>query len=105
MDPIHDPVAASKLARAIAEDVCLYNRTKLEGKVGLDASEAIAAEIAEGRKLYESRVQPEHWPLFGEAMNEALSSPRPTKAAPPVAAVVALFVVAIAIAAYFLVGR
>ncbi len=54
---IERPEAAKRLARAIASDVSLYNKDKIDQSI-LDDNlwEALAEEIQEGRELYESRV-------------------------------------------------
>ena len=54
---IERPEAAKRLARAIASDISLYNKDKIDQAI-LDDSlwQALAEEIQEGRDLYDSRV-------------------------------------------------
>ena len=57
---ITTPEAATRLARAIASDLSLYNEEKIiEGIEGDNIFEVLADEIEEGRELYRSRVSPE----------------------------------------------
>ena len=57
---ITTPEAATRLARAIAPDLSLYNEEKIiEGIEGDNIFEVLADEIEEGRELYRSRVSPE----------------------------------------------
>lgn len=52
--------AARRLARAIASDLSLYNAEKVEKGIANDnLFEALAADIEEGRALYNSRVSPQ----------------------------------------------
>jgi hypothetical protein len=66
--------AAGRLARAIASDIRLYNGAKLGVGTKAEAQAAIAAEISEGRALYESRVSPSLRPLFDAALEEVIFS-------------------------------
>ena len=51
---------AQQLARAIASDIQLYNREKIEeGLRKDDFFTALAEQITEGRDLYRSRVTPD----------------------------------------------
>lgn len=51
--------SAHRLARTIASDILLYNKEKIAESIKNDTLfEALADEIAEGHKLYESRVEP-----------------------------------------------
>jgi hypothetical protein len=60
MATIETPELATRLARAIASDISLYNEEKItEGIVNDNLFTGIEAEIAEGRELYLSRVSPE----------------------------------------------
>ncbi len=60
MATIETPELASRLARAIASDISLYNEEKItEGIVNDRLFEAIDDEIAEGKELYISRVAPD----------------------------------------------
>jgi len=57
---ITTPEAATRLARAIASDLSLYNEEKIiEGIEGDNIFDVLADEIEEGRELYKSRVSPE----------------------------------------------
>lgn len=57
---ITTPEAATRLARAIASDLSLYNEDKIiEGIEGDNVFDVLADEIEEGRELYRSRVSPE----------------------------------------------
>lgn len=57
---ITTPEAATRLARAIASDLSLYNEEKIiEGIESDNVFEVLADEIEEGRELYRSRVSPE----------------------------------------------
>jgi hypothetical protein len=74
--------SAMRLANAIANDLKLYNSDRLARAA--DPWNELAQELAEGRKLYESRVVPEHHALFDMALVEAIPelgrgalSPRP----------------------------
>lgn len=52
--------AAQRLARTIASDILLYNREKVdEGLKNDDLFDRLEAEIAEGHKLFEERVDGE----------------------------------------------
>lgn len=52
--------AARRLARAIASDLSLYNAEKIERGIANDnLFDELAADIEEGRALYNSRVSPE----------------------------------------------
>ena len=51
---------AQSLARAIASDIQLYNKAKIEEGLQNDTFfDLLAEEIAEGRDLFRSRVTPE----------------------------------------------
>ena len=51
---------AQQLARAIASDIQLYNKAKIEsGLTGDQFFEVLSEEITEGRDLFRSRVTPE----------------------------------------------
>ncbi|HLG19822.1 MAG TPA: hypothetical protein VI895_08430 [Bdellovibrionota bacterium] len=59
MNPIIEPEAAKRLARAIASDIALYNEPKV--KQGIEADnffDVLAKEIEEGRQHYNSKVDP-----------------------------------------------
>jgi spore germination protein GerM len=56
---IETPEAASRLARAIASDLSLYNEAKIKEGIENDTFFTVLQdEIAEGRAHYESRVDP-----------------------------------------------
>jgi hypothetical protein len=60
---IDTPEAATRLARAIASDIALYNEDKIIQGIENDTLfDLIDGEIKEGLTLYKSRVTPE---LFG----------------------------------------
>ena len=51
---------AQQLARAIASDIQLYNKAKIEeGLINDNFFEVLSEEITEGRDLFRSRVTPE----------------------------------------------
>ena len=51
---------ARRLARTIVSDIYLYNTAKAEESIKTDTfSQVFAAEIKEGKKLYENRISPE----------------------------------------------
>ncbi len=57
---IDNEVRAQQLARAIASDIQLYNKGKIENGLATDTFfEQLSEEITEGRDLYRSRVTPE----------------------------------------------
>lgn len=57
---IDNETRAQQLARAIASDIQLYNKKKIEESLQNDSFfEALAEEITEGRDLFRSRVTPE----------------------------------------------
>lgn len=57
---IDSPELAMRLARAIASDISLYNEAKIVAGIQQDnLFEALDGELAEGRELYRSRVNPE----------------------------------------------
>ena len=54
------PEAATRLARAIASDLSLYNEEKIiRGLENDNLFDVLRDEIEEGRELYKSRVNPE----------------------------------------------
>lgn len=56
---IDTPEAAMRLARAIASDISLYNEQKIIAGIQRDSLfQDLAAELEEGRNLYNSRVAP-----------------------------------------------
>lgn len=57
---IDNEVRAQQLARAIASDIQLYNKAKIEDGLKNDTFfELLSEEITEGRDLFRSRVTPE----------------------------------------------
>jgi len=57
---IDNEVRAQQLARAIASDIQLYNKAKIEEGLQNDTFfELLSEEITEGRDLFRSRVTPE----------------------------------------------
>ncbi len=57
---ITTPEAATRLARAIASDLSLYNEEKIvQGIKDDNLFDVLKEEIEEGRELYRSRVSPE----------------------------------------------
>ncbi len=57
---IDNEVRAQQLARAIASDIQLYNKAKIEEGLRNDTFfELLSEEITEGRDLFRSRVTPE----------------------------------------------
>jgi hypothetical protein len=70
---IETPEAARRLARAIASDVALYNAEEVEkARRDKGVSEKLAAEIAEGRELFEQRVEPGLYGLYSVAVEEII---------------------------------
>lgn len=60
MAQIDTPEAATRLARAIASDIALYNEDKIiQGIENDNLFDAISAELQEGLALYKSRVSPQ----------------------------------------------
>jgi hypothetical protein len=62
--------SALRLARAIANDVKLYNQERLSRAA--DPWTELADELAEGRRLYESRVSPQFHGLLETALVEIM---------------------------------
>ena len=57
---IDSETRAQQLARAIASDIQLYNKQKIEDGLREDSFfEVLSEEITEGRDLFRSRVTPE----------------------------------------------
>jgi hypothetical protein len=62
---IDTPEAATRLARAIASDIALYNEDKIiEGIENDTLFDVLQGELNEGLNLYRSRVTPD---LFGSS--------------------------------------
>jgi hypothetical protein len=58
--------SATRLARAVATDLRLYNETRLL------SGEDLTEEIAEARQLYRDRVEPSLYDLFDDALAEVM---------------------------------
>jgi hypothetical protein len=59
LPPIATPEQANRLARAICSDLALYNEDKIVKAIQADNFfDALQAELAEGRALYRSRLDP-----------------------------------------------
>ncbi len=57
---IEKPEAAARLARTIVSDIVLYNTEKVQNGIkGDNVFDVLGDEIAEGEKLYLSRVAPD----------------------------------------------
>ena len=57
---IENETRAQQLSRAIASDIQLYNKAKIEQGLSQDTFfEVLSEEITEGRDLFRSRVTPE----------------------------------------------
>jgi spore germination protein GerM len=57
---IDTPELATRLARAIASDISLYNEAKIVAGIQNDnLFESLDGELAEGRELYKSRINPD----------------------------------------------
>lgn len=57
---IDKPEAAARLARTIVSDIVLYNTDKVQDGIKSDnVFDVLEKEIAEGEKLYKTRVDPE----------------------------------------------
>ena len=60
MSLIKDNETANRLARAIASDIALYNEEKIKkGIIEDNLFEVLNEEIEEGRRHYQSKVDPE----------------------------------------------
>ena len=65
MTTINDPTRASRLARAIASDILLYNDEKLrQGGAVQNPFLLLSETLIEGYELFKGRVSPEHWSSF-----------------------------------------
>lgn len=59
MKIITNPDEAKRLARTILSDICLYNPAKVKEGIEKDSLfDVLADELAEGKKYYESMVDP-----------------------------------------------
>ena len=107
---------ARRLARAIVSDIRLYHAQRIAE--GQDMSEP----IDEGRQLFRSRVDPALHPVFEQVLGELLApeppprspdllgirpdvAPRASTRSGAILAAVAILVVAVAAAAWFLLAR
>ena len=82
---IDNETRAQQLARAIASDIQLYNREKIEAGLRDDnLFAALADEINEGRELYRSRVTPEIFRrnFFDRALIDRILKPMGTMPLP-----------------------
>jgi hypothetical protein len=66
MSLMADPVAAERLARAILDDITLYNDEKIRASRDLVAD--LATEVEEGRTLFRSRADPAHHHVFEDEL-------------------------------------
>ena len=73
---IDDPDQARRLARAICSDIRLYNESAIREPWAPDSPRTIAAAVAEGRRLFATRVDERHSGAFDRALDE-LGIPRP----------------------------
>jgi hypothetical protein len=64
--PIADREAAERLARAILDDITLYNDERV--RTTRDLTGELASEIEEGRALFRSRVEPSLHGVFEEEL-------------------------------------
>ncbi len=80
MPLINDPNAAFRLARAIASDIAIYNRDKIETGLRDDnLFDALSGEFDEGQKLYQSRIDPNLLAgsnFYERAINDVILKPR-----------------------------
>lgn len=73
---IDDPDQARRLARAICADIRLYNEAAIREPTAADSARTLAEAIAEGRKLFATRVDERHASAFDGAL-DALGIPQP----------------------------
>jgi len=60
MAQIDTDARAQQLSRAIASDIQLYNKAKIEESIAADSFfELLSEQVTEGRDLFRSRVTPE----------------------------------------------
>lgn len=77
-EAIRDPESAGRLARTIVSDLAVYNKEEVErGIVEDNLFEALAEGIEEGRRHYESRVDPSLFRLglYEKALVDRLVKP------------------------------
>ncbi len=76
MTLINNVKDADRLARTIMSDIALYNQEKIRKSIKNDSLFTdIADQLEEGRKLYESRVDPEmpgRWVPYNRAIVDVL---------------------------------
>ncbi len=76
MHLINNPSDASRLARTIMSDIALYNQDKIRQSIKNDSLfEDMAEQLEEGRRLYDSRVDPEmpaRWTPYNRAIVDVL---------------------------------
>lgn len=76
MSLITDHKNAERLARTIMSDIALYNQDEIRKSLKSDSLfEDLKGQLEEGRKLYDSRVDPEmphRWGLYNRAIVDVL---------------------------------
>ena len=76
MSLINDEKSAVRLARTIMSDLALYNQDKIRHSIKNDSLfEDMAGQLEEGRKLYNSRVDPAmpgRWTPYNRAIVDVL---------------------------------
>ena len=76
MNLINNTNDAQRLARTIMSDIALYNQAKISQSIKNDSLfEDMAAQLEEGRKLYDSRVDPAmpgRWIPYNRAIVDVL---------------------------------
>ncbi len=76
MSKITDPIAATRLARAIMSDIALYNQEALRKAIKNDSLfDDLHDQLEEGRKLYEERTDPSlprRWEPYNRAIVDVL---------------------------------
>ncbi|UCG39484.1 MAG: hypothetical protein JSV00_04480 [bacterium] len=76
MSLISNEKDAARLARTIMSDIALYNQDKIRKSIKNDSLfEDMADQLEEGRKLYDSRVDPSlpgRWTLYNRAIVDVL---------------------------------
>jgi len=76
MTLINNAKDAQRLARTIMSDIALYNQDKIHKSIKNDSLFTdMADQLEEGRKLYESRVDPEmpgRWVPYNRAIVDVL---------------------------------
>ncbi|GBE14009.1 MAG TPA: hypothetical protein ENH32_09020 [Proteobacteria bacterium] len=76
MGIINDRKDAVRLARTIMSDIALYNKEAIQKSIKSDSLfEDMAAQLEEGRRLYDSRVvkdMPNRWVPYNRAIVDVL---------------------------------